>query len=504
MTLAQKLPSEQIEQYAKEVEREFSTDAGELREYQRDFLMTMPQRYSHICTFDEMGIGKTVQLIALDAVRRKQAKGKTLVVAPLTGVIDQWVEEFNKWQPQLNVRRINVKKREWLFRDSDDVDVFIIHPAGLRIMKDELSKRNWLHMIIDEVHTIKNRKAATSKAAVEVGKQAMFRSGGTGTPMENYPYELWHILKWLYPDKKHREAEELDSWTQKLLNSYWRFYERYVDYFEDPETGYHDIQGVKNRDEFAKLFGPFYIRRLKSEVQKDLPPKQWTPIYVDLPPKQRKAYDDMKKEMLAWVGENENSPVVANIAIVQLTRLQQFALGYAEMKEVQKYDRKKNEFYTKREFHLSEPSEKLDALENILSDLGDAQAIVFSTSKQAINLAYDRLIKKNYTCSKVTGDVTDVLRKAQVGKFKDGTNQVLLATIRAGGVGMNLQNCSNVIFLDRDWSPEKNRQAEDRSHRQGQQNPVNIYNIIAKRTVDQRKEKTIEKKWGWIKEMIGA
>ena len=482
-----------------------SINGDKLRAYQKEFLHSHVAKYKHVATFDEMGVGKTIQCIAADLIRRENSNGKpTLVVAPLTGVIDQWVEAYNEWAPHLTVRRINPKKRELLFKE--DADVYIIHPEGLRIMKDELKERGWNHFIFDEVHRIKNRKTKTGQAAIEVGKSAQYRTGATGTPMENYPYDLWHILKWLYPDKANREEAGIMHWTKKLLNSYWRFYERYVDYYEDPDTGYHDIQGTKNEKELRELFGPFYIRRLKSDVMKDLPPKVYQTYNVELLPKQRRAYDEMKDQLLAWVGENEDQPVMAPVVIAQLIRLQQFTLGYGEIKSVTKVNvdggvRKER---VETSFTLHEPSVKLDALMDILDDLGDKQCVVYTTSKQAVTLAALRFDKANIPCGVITGDVPQHHRTRILNEFKEGKTKVLIATIRSGGVGLNLQHCDTMVFLDRDWSPAKNQQAEDRLHRSGQKNSVQIIDIAAKRTIDQHKNRTLEKKWSWIRNTIGV
>jgi len=480
-----------------------SINGDTLRPYQKEFILTKAPHYRHIATFDEMGVGKTIQCIAVDLLRREESTGSTLVVAPLTGVIDQWVEAFSEWAPHLTVRRINPKKRELLLKEQ--ADVYIIHPEGLHLMQEELVKIKWNHFIFDEVHKIKNRKTKTAKAAIEVGKSSRFRTGATGTPMENRPDEMWHILKWMYPDKDSREEANIDHWTKKLLNSYWRFYERYMDYFVT-EEGYHDIQGTKNEQELRDLFGPFYIRRLKSEVMSDLPPKIYQTYHVDLLPKQRKAYNQMKDMLLAWVGENEDQPVVAPVVIAQLIRLQQFALGYGEIKTGTKIkwegNARKEIPYT--QFLLHEPSVKLDALMDILDDLGDKQCVVYTTSKQAVSLAHNRFKKANIPAGVITGDVPQQLRTSVLRDFKEGKTKILIATIRSGGVGLNLQHCDTMVFLDRDWSPAKNQQAEDRLHRSGQANRVHIIDIAARDTIDQKKNRTLEKKWTWIRDTIGA
>ena len=482
-----------------------SKEGHTLRPYQQEFIDLVVTNFPHVATFDDMGLGKTIQCIAADLYRRQQAgpgPHKTLVVAPLTGVIDQWVEAYNEWAPHLTVRRVDPKKR-YLFL-KEEADVYVIHPEGLRLEADNLCQINWLHFIFDEAHRIKNRKTKTAKAAVAVGKAAKYRTAATGTPIENRPDEFWHILKWLYPDKASRTQFAL--WPQKLLASYWRFYERYTRYEADPWTGYHTITGTKNEEELRELFGPLYVRRYKQDVAKELPDKQYQKYHVTLPPKQRKAYNAMRDELLAWVGEHEDQPVVAPVVIAQLIRLQQFTLGYGELKTTVKVNVDGGVRKERKEvrFHLSEPSVKLDALMDILDDLGDKQAVVFTTSKQAVALANARFDKAGIEAVTITGDISDSQRTLNIKKHQRGEAQVLVATIRAGGVGINLQHCDIMVFLDRDWSPAKNKQAEDRLHRIGQKNTVHIIDIVARNTVDQRKDDVLQKKWSWIRATVGA
>lgn len=484
-----------------------SKEGYTLRPYQREFITTVVSNYPHVATFDDMGLGKTVQCIAADVYRRQQAgpgPHKTLVVAPLTGVIDQWVEAFHSWQPQLTVRRVDPKKR-YLFLQQE-ADVYIIHPEGLRLEADNLAQIPWLHMIFDEVHRIKNRKTKTAKAAVAVGKAAQYRTGATGTPIENRTDEMWHILKWLYPDAASRKNAEFNHWTQKLLASYWRFYERFTKYDVDPWTGYHTVTGTKNEAELRELFGPLYVRRYKQDVAKELPDKQYQKYHVDLLPKQRKAYNAMRDSLLAWVGEHEDQPVVAPVVIAQLIRLQQFTLGYGEITTTTKVnvDGGKRVERQETKFTISEPSVKLDALMDILDDMGDKQAVVFTTSKQAVALANARFEKAGISAVTITGDIGDAQRSLNIKKHQAGEAQVLIATIRAGGVGINLQHCDIMVFLDRDWSPAKNKQAEDRLHRIGQKNIVHIIDIVANHTIDQRKDDVLQKKWSWIRDTVGA
>lgn len=472
---------------------------GQLRGYQQEALDKL-LAYPFVMNADEMGLGKTVTGIAIDVQRRNGKRGRTLVVAPLTGVVDSWVEHYEQFT-DLKVKRINTKNakaRKASINDfvNSDYDVFVCHPEGLRIEAKTLSAVSWLHVIFDESHRIKNRKAKTHKAAIEVGKQAKFRTCLTGTPVMNRPDELWGQLRFLYPNKAARDSVKMKHHYQKLLNSYWRFYTRFLDYFEDPQYGYHIITGTRHEEELRDLIDPFYIRRLKRDVLKELPAKQYQQYYVDLYPKQRRAYDAMKRTLIAWIGQNEDKPVVASVVIAQLVRLQQFALAYGDV--ATKPDGSTS-------VKLYNPSSKLDALLDIIDDAGDKKLVVFSTSKQMVNLAEARLASANYNVVKVTGDVKDALRTKAIREFRDGDAQVFLATIGAGGTGLNLQVADTAIFLDRDWSPANNLQAEDRIHRIGQESQsVHIIDIVARDTIDQHKDRTLQRKWAWIKATVGA
>lgn len=527
-----------------------------LRPYQQETLdkFLSDPYYPNVFIGDEMGTGKTVQAMALDHEYRKEAEpdAKTLVVAPLSGVVDSWVRHFREWFPSLKVRRIDPKDREsfleplaagaewdpkvwdgswpesWGSNRSHEhyPDVFVMHWEALRLMTEGsdtaeaigyslekppwsvgTSEPAWLHIIADEVHKAKNRRTQQTKALKSID-DVLHKTGLTGTPMVNRPDELWSILHWLYNDKGDRE-EYFKYWHRKLLRSYWRFYNRYTEYIvPEPRKGYHKITGVRNEEELKELMDPFFIRRLKKDVMKDLPPKVYQSYEVDLHPQQRKAYNSMRDNMIAWIGEHEDQPVVAPITIAKLTRLQQLAIAYGEIVELPP----KNNDPTgspRYEVRLQEPSAKLDALVDILDDLGDSKAVVFSQYSQAIDLAIERLEAHGYKTGKITGDVPNEKRSEAIDDFQhtpveeDGA-QVLCATITAGGQGIDLFAASTVVFLDRDWSPALNQQAEDRLHRMGQTDTVHVIDIDAKNTVDQYRGKKLEQKWSWIKRMVGA
>lgn len=460
---------------------------------------------------DEMGLGKSIQAVTLDSIRRvKQPnivkRPKTLVITYI-GIFSSWAEHFQS-ETELRIKVLNPRNRkdflESLFNDKHDV--YIVHWQCLRLMP-ELAEINWFHIIGDECHALQNRKAKQTLAAKQI--PTYYKTGLSGTPAFDKPDDLWSILNWLYP---------------KFWSSFWRYYNEHILFVE--HDGYRVVVGVNNVDKLQNEMSGFYVRRRKQDVLLDLPEKYHTEITVELDPKQQRAYKQMKKDMLAWVGENEDEPVVAPVVIAQLTRLQQFSDAYGEL-EKYKYKAKepitsdqlrqrllergviKNadaDFYwEEREgirMKLSEPSTKLDAVMDILAST-DGQIVVFSQFSQVIELLAKRLEKAGIPHGIFIGATSADERKDIIKNFQAGKLRVFAGTIAAGGIGITLTSASTVVFIDRSWSASLNIQAEDRCHRIGQKNAVQIIDIISRETLDMKRIQKINLSWGWIRKLIG-
>jgi SNF2 family DNA or RNA helicase len=425
---------------------------------------------------NEMGTGKTYEAVARDLLIRAEhpvPKPMTLVIAPLS-VLPTWSIHF-KTMTDLKVRMIDRKNRHDLLADRK-ADVYIVHWDVLRLMP-ELVRTKWHHIIADECHKMKNRKAKQSKAIRKF--TGNFKTAMSGTPMVNRPDELWSVLDWLYRGK---------------FGGYWPFFDKYCDFEIIYPQGFKKVTGCRAPKTLRASMDKFYVRRKKEDVLKDLPPKYYTTEWVEIGPKQRKAYNDMAKEMLAWIGENESNPLVAPVVIAKLIRLQQLALSYGDLV----YNERDDEW----NYYPTMPSAKIDRLLDILDSAGDKRVVVFSQFSKMIDLTQSVLEKKGYGCVKLTGQVRPEDRQSAIELFQKGEVQVFLATIAAGGVGITLTASSTAVFLDRDWSPANNLQAEDRLHRHGQKEPVQIIDIMASGTVDLGRKQKLELKWGWIKEIL--
>lgn len=467
----------------------------------------------------DMGLGKTVTAIALDAEKRLKFEhpARTLIICPLA-VINSWIEHFKAWAPHLHVLAVDNKNRkpfmelvDYTFTNGVGYDVFIIHPAAVRLEPD-LAKYPWFHVIVDECHCLQDRKASQTKAIKKI--KAFYKTGLSGTPVFNKPDDLWSILNWLYP---------------KYWSSYWAYFKRYIKWVE--WDGYRQIIGVENEEELQNLIASFYSRIKKEEVAKDLPEKYYSNVKIKLHPQQARAYKQMKKDLLAWIGEHEHQPLPAPVIIAQLMRLQQFASAYAELENYEvevktkvdpdqvaylrsqgvtvygSSDGQHHNYYTKRieprvRVKLSEPSSKLDAVMEIIQGT-DQQIVVFSQFSQMVELLAKRLEKANISHGLYTGSVPKEERDQIVDDFQSGKLRVFAGSIKAGGVGLTLTAASTVILLNREWAETLNEQAINRCHRIGSKNAVHVIDVIAEDTLDAQRNLGIANNWSVIKKLLG-
>jgi SNF2 family DNA or RNA helicase len=199
----------------------------------------------------------------------------------------------------------------------------------------------------------------------------------------------------------------------------------------------------------------------------------------------------MRKDMIAWLGEHEDVPLVAPVVIAQLVRLQQMALATVQ-------------FDVAGKVTLIDPSAKLDRLEELIDGNPNEPFVVFSQSRSMVDLCVRRLQHKGISVRPYTGSVSQNDRSLAVKEFQAGNVQVFAGTIAAGGEGITLHRASTTIFLDRAWNPTRNRQAEDRTHRIGQLRPVQIIDLVARNTVDMGRNQRVQDKWQNLMWLLGS
>ena len=419
-----------------------------LRPYQRVGVQYI-KSVSRCILGDEMGLGKSVEtILATDISPRHK---NILIVCP-NSVKWQWAKEIATWSkyslPVVVSEPKKAKKQLQEYREG----WFILNYHNLRTY--DLPRIQWDWIIYDEAHMMSNRKTKTVAKAKNLAAANVVML--TGTPIGNNTADLWSLLNILYPKK---------------FTSYWRFFEMYVDYVED-YFGSRKIIGTRNEEYLRRELAPVMLRRTKQDVSIDIPDKTVINIEVEMTIKQAKYYKDMALNAIAQAETGEEVQAFAEIAII--TRLRQI-------------------LSTPHTIGFDDSSGKLDAAMDIITGT-DQQIVVFSLYKGTIAALEQRLKKENISCGIITGDVEAEDREEAKDSLDSGDSKVLLCTLGAGGTGLNLQAASVAIFIEHHWNPREQHQAEGRLHRIGQKNPVTIYNLICKESIDAAVEDVIARK----------
>lgn len=470
-----------------------------LLDFQRDDVIKIAKAGRGLIA-SEMGTGKTHEGIALDNYWYKVAKtkGPTLVIAPIN-TWTSWVDKYAWQSPETEVFVIDRKDRKAFIEAIKEgkADVFIMHWDALRLMP-ELAKIKFLTVIADEVHRAANRTSQATQALKKI--PTVHKLGMSGTMSGDQPHNLWSVLNWAWP---------------KTYTSYWKFRKHHV--IEEASKGrgdYKVITGVKNVESLKREMSPWYVRHLKKEqccehhpdgVMGYLPDKVYDRIWVELSPTQRRVYTQMKEQMVAWVNEHDDTPLVASIAVAQLTRLSQIALATPEIR-IEKRRKRDGSEYEASVVYLKLPSSKIDALLERLKDNPDKKFVIWSASKKMCYLLQNHLEQHKIGSHVLSGDTPQAQRDTMVKRWETDDKQCFIGVIAAAGEGIDgLQNTTDTcIFLDRSWVTKDNKQAEDRLHRPGQEGEfVHVIDIMAKDTVDLGRHTRLAEKWLWIKAMLG-
>lgn len=406
---------------------------------------------------DDMGLGKTLQTIALID---EANLSKILIVCP-NSLKYVWLNEINKWKlpkKAIIIDKLNQRHPPEFY---NKYDVWIINYEKIIIERyyNLLLSRNYDLLVFDEAHNLKNRKSKRSEAANILSKKADYLIEITGTPIMNRTSELWHLLHLLYPNE---------------YKSYWKFVDRYA-YVTRNYFGGYEVYGVKNEKKLRKELAPILIRRLKTEVLKELPEKTIEQIYLDLKPKQQKYYNAMEEEMSIELANDES--LDAPTVLAKIIRLKQIAVTPKLLDTSLEFDNAKYDFVL-----------------DILNGTND-KVVIFSQFAKAIKLFAKELNAAGYKVVKYIGEMSPEERDKAITQFQsDDETRVFLATLQAGGVGITLTSANIAIFLDKHWTPAINEQAQDRLHRIGQKKNVLIYELIAKNTIEEYIEQLLEGK----------
>lgn len=433
-----------------------------MRNYQKNGFRWMKTLES--CNFcgilaDDMGLGKTLQTIALILAAKEEGKrGTSIVIAPAS-LVYNWREEFTKFAPGLNVYTLAGKadEREELIKDYSNADVLITSYDVLKRDIDQYENCEFIYEVIDEAQYIKNQTTAAAKAVKLINSKN--RLALTGTPIENRLSELWSIFDYLMPG---------------FLYSYDVFrreYETQIVKYEDKDM----------TQRLQKMVKPFILRRLKTDVLKDLPDKLEETRVVKFDGEQQKLYDAQVVHMKEEIAKNSEEDFNKNKLkiLAELTRIRQICCDPHLCFE-----------------NYNGQSAKLEScLELIDSAIeADHKILLFSQFTSMLKIIEERLLEKGIRFYKITGATSKKDRIGMVKQFNDDDTPVFLISLKAGGVGLNLTGADMVIHYDPWWNVAVQNQATDRAHRIGQTKKVTVYKMIAKGTIEEKIVKLQETK----------
>ena len=435
---------------------------GTLRAYQEigfRWLYTNISKGFGCCIADDMGLGKTIQVISLLLKLKEENKisKPALVVCPTT-LMGNWKRELNTFSPSLKTLIYHGFNREF----SVDCDVILTTYAILRIDLEKFQKTNWDILIIDEAQNIKNPSTSQTQAIKAI--KANMKVAMTGTPVENRLSELWSIFDFI-------NKGYLGS-----LSDFGKNYSVPIERFKE----------LTRAQKLKKAISPFMLRRLKTDktIISDLPEKVVLDEFCYLTKAQIALYERILKESMESIS-NSASKMNRRGAIFKLiTNLKQVCnhpyhyLKYGDMSA-----------------NASGKTQKLmDILKNIVDN--DEKVLVFTQYKEmgAIleNIIEDELNSKPLFFH---GSLNVKQREELIQKFKDDINEkIMILSLKAGGLGLNLTSASNVIHYDLWWNPAVEDQATDRTYRIGQDKNVMIHRFITLSTFEEKIDKIIKDK----------
>lgn len=421
-----------------------------LRKYQRDgyrWLRTLDGYGMGGILADDMGLGKTVQVLSyLLAMKESGQALPSLIVCPASLVLN-WEEECRKFTPQLKCVAVdgNAAHRAVLASQWADADLVVTSYDLMRRDEELYENQAFYACILDEAQAIKNHTTQKYKAVCRVHSQVRFAL--TGTPVENRLGELWSIFSFLMP-------------------GYLPPYKSFCSRFEKPIVQDGDQTATRRLNQ---LTGPFILRRMKSEVLRELPPKTENIHRIELEAEQRKLYlaavVDARNKLRAAKPEDK----MAVFAV--LMRLREICCDPRLVAD-----------------NWAGGSAKLDACMELVNAAveGGHRILLFSQFTSMLELLAKRMDEAGVSHFTLQGSTPKPVRAELVRRFNAGEANVFLISLRAGGTGLNLTAADIVIHYDPWWNVAAQNQATDRAYRIGQQNPVQVYKLIAQDTIEEK------------------
>ncbi|KAG4304595.1 hypothetical protein PORY_001988 [Pneumocystis oryctolagi] len=451
---------------------------GNLKEYQLKGLQWMVSLYNNRLNgilADEMGLGKTIQTISLIAflIEKKRQNGPFLIIVPLS-TLTNWTLEFEKWAP--SVSKIVYKGpplvRKHIQHQIRQGNFQVLLTTYEYVIKDRpiLGKIKWVYMIVDEGHRMKNTQSKLSYTLTTY-YSSKYRLILTGTPLQNNLPELWALLNFVLP-KIFNSVKSFDEW------------------FNTPfaNTGGQDKIELSEEESILvirrlhKVLRPFLLRRLKKDVESELPDKVEKVIKCQFSALQSKLYSQMRRNGMLYVNSGEKGRKGLQNIVMQLRKICNHPYVFEEVENIVNPEKVSDD-------NLWRVSGKFDFLDRVLPKFFRTghRVLIFFQMTTIMNIMEDYLHFKGYKYLRLDGSTKADDRSAAMREFnhEDSDIFIFLLSTRAGGLGLNLQSADTVIIFDSDWNPHQDLQAQDRAHRIGQTKEVRILRLITEKSVEE-------------------
>lgn len=451
---------------------------------------------------DEMGTGKTVQSIM--ALRRLWEYGHDIF--PVVCIVPSstkypWAEHWAEWFPESRPIVVDgtKPKRKAALEEAAAVPgaVAIINWESVRLHSRlapygsirlsevertpaELNLIPWRSVIADEVHRMKDPTSKQTRAtwAVQHGSRVRYRFGLTGTPIGDHPGDLWAIMHGLAPEEYPTRTEHADRYCLQTFSVH---------------DGKLKIVGLQpaTRAEFFSFFDVRFRRMPKELVLPYLPPIVNERREAPMTPKQKKAYEELSQDGFVWLDDDDAQLLVADDKLARQTRLLQLSSAMCSIDE-------------HGTVQLTEPSSKLDVLDEILEETHPKPIVVTAVHRKLLMLATKRLDKAGIPYRLIVGGMSAAQKESSRQDFMRGQARVLLFTMAAGGEGLDMTAADTIVFLQRSWSLIQNLQAEARVHRIGAEahGSVTMIDVVTPGTREQKLYQTYRAKNARLQEIV--
>jgi SWI/SNF-related matrix-associated actin-dependent regulator 1 of chromatin subfamily A len=415
------------------------------------------ERFGGRCLLaDEMGLGKSAQVLWW--AKRFLPRGPIVIVCPAS-IKWNWEREVKK-HVKMRTRILEGTRPPAHFAPRKDT-IYILNFDILGSWMDHLEALEPQLVIADECHYVKNQKAKRTKYLRRLAREAPHFVAISGTPMTNRPAELWPVLNMIDPEQ----------WP-----SFFPFGNRYC----KPEHTPWGIKynGAERLDELHKLLRETcMIRRKKSQVLKDLPPKTVDLVPIQLKAADKKTYHTIEHEFIKWLRATQ--PNRANKA--------------------RKNERQSKFGYLKRMIGRLKMAPVKEWIDSFLEE-SDGKLIAFGWHRKVMEQYHEMYQRQSVM---VNGSVKGRERQRRIDQFTlKKRTRIFFGNIAAAGVGWNGTVASTVIFAEFGWTPGEHSQAIDRAHRIGQKMPVNAHFLYVPGTIEEHLVKTINKKQGYLDEAL--